>query len=474
MITPHYHALAVAGVDLANRLLAKARKPGAGGRTATAVLTYPAPDLDGDFVRPDGGRWAARPFVNWNHDIPVGTGRVVLKALEDGGATHVVPVGTTRFAERASDLAGVSRVRRDPETNKPVGTYPLDECLRAAADVWELVDREVATGVSIEFVPAGPRGEAYWPLPGRSAVSGRPSYHFERWDGLGWAHAPEPINRSAGLVIDDLPAVGKALRIAETGRFPSGRQITETVRKAFDPLLSLPRRVVAAGGWAGGPRDQTTPQPVVEKAMDEPVVPETPPADAAPPPAGGLKPTARAVMTVVQGIYDLCQQADGLLSGSDLEHERGIALLRSAIDKLKAEAGKIHDKAAATFPDQGLERPDDESDDEDDAADDADVDEADDAEAGADELEDDDDDVGAADYPEMTGDGAVVTKAFPAGIPGIQRFKLSQLKDIPARPAAGDDAVDPAVAALLRKTHADLAKLLKRQRAQAAKIADLA
>lgn len=425
--SPHY-AAAVAGYEMARRLVKKAAKPST--REAWSILTYPEPDMDGDFVRPDGGEWVRKPFVNWNHEIPVGTGRVVLKALTDGGKSHTLPVGRTVFAQTAKHLDGVSRTRRDPVTNKVVGEWPVGECLAVADDVWRLVDSGTAVGVSIEFLPVGKKGVGWRELPTRSKINNRPSYHFDSWKGLGWAHAPEPVNRSAALLELDGEVPDhfrKALNLAETGRFPGGRQCTETVRKAFLPLLELPRKTVARGGWAG----ETKPDTPVQKAMDE----TAPPPDAATGPQ--LPPTAEALMTVVQGIYDLCQQAEQLLAEKRLEHEKGKSVLQSAIDKLKADAGKLHDKTAAAFPDEGLGKP---AGDEDKPAE-PDGDEGADPDAPADSDGDeivDDDEGEDADYPEMTEDGKVVTKAFKKGIPGIRRFKLSQLTDIPPRPAADD------------------------------------
>ena len=449
MSTSPHHAAAVAGYEMARRLVKKAAK--AATREAWSILTYPEPDMDGDFVRPDGGEWVRRPFVNWDHQIPIGTGRVVLKALTDNGKSHTLPVGRTLFAQTARQLDGIDRTRRDPVTNRVVGKWPIDECLAVAEDVWRLVDSGTAVGVSVEFLPVGKKGVGWWQLPTRSPINNRPSYHFDSWKGLGWAHAPEPVNRSAALLELDgeVPdSFRKAISLAETGRFPGGRQCTETVRKAFLPLLEVPRKTVARGGWDN---QKHTP---VTKAMDE----TAPPPDAAAPAGPQLPPTAEALMTVVQGIYDLCQQAEQLLAEKRLEHEKGKSVLQAAIDKLKADAGKLHDKTAAAFPDEGLGKPDDA------AADTPAESESGDAPAddmAGDEIVDDDADEDA-DYPEMTEDGKVVTKAFKKGIPGIRRFKLSQLTDLPKHPPA--DELPDGVADALAKITAQLRTVSARQK----------
>lgn len=209
----------------------------------TSILTFPVIDLAGDWVRPDGGDWSdypKHPVVNWAHDIPIGRGSVEHKSLEFGGEQTVVAVGTTTFFKSAADVEGIDRTQLDnPSSRKPVGLYTVDECLRAAQDAEILVRNGLATGVSIEFLPNGPVGKAFWDLPGKSPLAPRNARHFESWKGVGYAHARQPVNPGCRTTMDGNEVVEKAIRVIESGKL-GDHKFTDMVMKAFrDPSVML-------------------------------------------------------------------------------------------------------------------------------------------------------------------------------------------------------------------------------------------
>jgi hypothetical protein len=181
--------------SLTGRLEAHGDKP-------VSILTYPTVDIAGDYVRPDGGEWSSKfpvaagmGLVNWAHGIPVGRGAVTLKSIVHEGQAVNVAVGTTHFFEKQSDLEGIDRTEyRTPTDRVKVGEYSVADCLKSAEDARELVNRGIATGVSIEFTPAGPKGEAWWDLDAWNPLDKRRSRHFENWTGLAYAHARIPVN----------------------------------------------------------------------------------------------------------------------------------------------------------------------------------------------------------------------------------------------------------------------------------------
>lgn len=221
-----------------------------------------------DWVRPDGGDWTrfkAHPLVNWAHAIPVGRGVVEHKSLDFQGRSTVVAAGATEFFHTAADLDGIDRTEFDnPNDRTPVGQYSVDECLRAAEDAEALVRGNIATGVSIEFTPAGPKGSkpgegAYWDLPGKSPLCPRPPRHFEHWNGHAYAHARMPVNPGCRTVLDDqAEVIEKAIRVAQTGRLPGGKPVHHLVLKAFRDAETLLPQVrgegkgsTVRGGWQG-------------------------------------------------------------------------------------------------------------------------------------------------------------------------------------------------------------------------------
>ena len=237
--------------------------------TVTSVLTYPATDWDGDFVRPDGGDWDSRfkahPQVSWWHEDPVGRGSVELKSIPVGDGRANVPVGVTSFFQRESDTAGLSLVTRKLGDYTPVGKLTPRQAVETAEDAFRLVEAGLAPGVSLEFDPV-----EMWETGRKSLRLRRPGRHYERWTALGWGHTPEPANPGAQVLSD---SVGKAIRAVQTGRHPGGKPIGEIVLKSLTRwAATLPTRATV-----------TVPR-TVEKAMDEltPPGPGDPVADPVP------------------------------------------------------------------------------------------------------------------------------------------------------------------------------------------------
>ena len=411
------HTTPVPGVRLAAPLYKAA--DGKGRPVAHAVLTYPVTDYDGDFVRPDGGDWATQypknPQVNWHHGTTIGLGAVALKSLPlPGGLSATLPVGTTRFFQTAADLRGIDLTRYDDD-RRAVGRYAPDECLRVAEDAHRLVADGVATGVSLELLPVGSEG-VDWDYTGHtSLINNRPSYRIDKWVGLGWAHTLSPVNPHA-RTFSDSPAFEKAIRLAETGRFPGGKQVHAVIRKSLQTLAPARRKAISQGYT---PMDETE-LPAETAAPDA----EAPAEDAA---ATPMTPTPAALMTVVQGLADMADYIRGL---TGLEHEGGLAKLAELADSLQALSAEARADTVALFPSAGLDAPDD---------------------LTADEIPADGGD------PEMAQaeDGALLAKAFRKGIPGT-RFRMAD-----ARPAGGISADDPKVLKALGRTLANLQRKAK-------------
>ena len=372
--------------------------------SATAVLTYPTTDLDGDFVRPDGGDWSRypdHPKVDWVHAIPIGRGSVELKAVDVDGRTWNVPVGTTRFFQTAADLRGIDRSELDPRTRRPTGReYPAAECLRVAEQAYRLVADDVATGVSLEFRPAGGEGDAYWPTGGWSETKARPAYHFDRWTGHGWCHAPTPVNPHARTLLPE--RIEKCVRIAESGRI-GGTPLEPVLLKAFMPFKDIPRPALVRVEKAMPMDDEDDDLDLEDTGAgddtpDEPEMPDAAdPADDAD--AGGpMKPTPSTFMMLAQGMLDLADQGEAALAAA--EHPEGMARIREALDLLRKESAILRGDGHGMFPDAGLDTPDD---------------------MPADAT---------------TDDGGIITKAYPGGPP--LRFYATELRPPVETPAPAD------------------------------------
>lgn len=396
-----------------------------------AILTYPLTDYAGDYVRPGGGDWSGvqfRPVTNWTHEIPVGVGSVCLKSLTLGGETSPVDYGETTFFQSAGDLHGVDLTQRQTGTYKPIGTYSQKAVLTAAEQVERLVRDDVATGVSVEFKAAGPKGSAWWELDEFSELEGRRCRHYEDWTGLKYAHALQPVNPGARtLLTTDVEHMEKAIRIAESGRLGSA-PLCDVVMKSFRPLANLSRpnnRISVRVENKAMEEDFDTP-PGGTVAMDE----ETPVATDGPTPA---------VKTCIEGaqmLLDLCDQLDASIGQS--EHKKARKYVAKIIAELQATADEMNamgDKVRAELEDDGEAEVAEESDtDEPPVEDDADLD---------DDIEE------KAITPIVRDeDGFIVCKSFPNWKP--RRLHVSQLKDV-VQPDAVDEAEAKAVFADLAR-----------------------
>lgn len=199
-----------------------------------AILTYPMRDLVGDYVKPDGGRWESKtPVANWTHFCPIGRGNLSLKSISHEGESHNVWTSVTDFFEHEDQLKGVDLTKfADPVRRKPIGQYSKADVLTVAKQAKQLVKADIATGVSIEFVPDGKKGEAYWDLEG-PLTDGRPPRHFEKWLGFTYAHARSPINPGARTV--------KAL---VDGRF-DGQELHPEIMRCFKATTGHPASIRA-------------------------------------------------------------------------------------------------------------------------------------------------------------------------------------------------------------------------------------
>ncbi len=220
-------------IDQGVGAIAKAFKVVAG--RPSAVLTYPGVDYDGDSVNPEGGDWSdypSDPVVNWEHTVPVGRGIVSLKSVpHETDGSVVVPVGTTKFFERGADLRGMSLQGCDPNTGYR-REFSHRECLEAAAQNALLVSDGLVTGVSMEFRPAGEEGDAYWARGPQSLLLNRKAFHFENWQGLGYAHALRPKNPNAQTITAD---VEKCMKAARDGAW-ADKPLGPLFLKAFAPF----------------------------------------------------------------------------------------------------------------------------------------------------------------------------------------------------------------------------------------------
>lgn len=378
---------------------------GKSAQPVVSILTYPTEDYAGDRVRPDGGDWTQypkHPYVNWNHRIPIGRGKVNHKALKHDGQICPVAVGETVFFEKAADVQGIDLRRRDPRTHRSWNReppYTIDEVLRASSQAERLIRDDIATGVSIEFdVDETRKGKDFWDLSIQSLLENRPARHFENWRGLGYAHARAPVNPGCQTLAGQKAAasVEKAITIAQTGKLPGGEPLCEIILKSFLDLRDYrsPNMSVRVEGTP--PSTEET--PVVVKgdvsAGDSPATPESGSSSA----ESGAKMGAghRALMNFVQGLHDICERVESEGGESD------DLSIRKFVKKLCAKGKDLAGdaKARAEKHKAKLDK------------------------AGADD-EDDDDPMDEDDYTpsteekaiETTADGAIITKAFPDWTP---------------------------------------------------------
>ena len=381
------------------------------GEAPVSLLTYPAEDADGDLVRPDGGVWVARPLVNFEHTVPVGTGVVAVRALK--GLPGPALIGTTRFARTAADLYGL-----------PLGGHSPGQCLDAAGDTERSVALGLLSGVSMEFVPRQWKSRGF-----RSPRHpGRDAWDVRAWDGEGWAHCARPVNHHARVLLKSLAAgpaeVADRLRtLAGSGRFPGGAVVCDVVLKALRreaarlPAAPTTVRVPELPVSATKPAQKAFPEDEDEPAdglgdpaeMDEFGTGDDDTPDEADPGAA-TKPTPAAFAQVAQLGSDLLAAIDAAMQTA--EHEAGVARLTEFRDMLEEELGSLADDGRGLFPNGGL-----------DAAPDAPADAP----------------VDKAFKVPRARDGALLFKAFPKGPP--IRFRLADLR--PAEPkqmTKADDA----------------------------------
>ncbi len=389
--------------------------------TVDSVLTYPGPDYDGDTVNPAGGDWKrefpANPLVNWAHGVPIGRGTIpTLKAFP--GEANKLPVGTTRFFQTKADTKGLNLVGRDRD-GRVSTAYSVDECLHAADSAARLVFDGLADGVSIEFKPDGIEGKAFWPTGEKSLLLGRPEMHWEKWVGMGWAHARECKNPSAAVITD------KAFRIAESGKIGS-HTLSPLILKSFLPLRDRKPKYVRVERKAMN--DDLNDVPAPEGVED--VDPAVPADDAG---GQGMKPTPTAIMQACQHLEDGAQALEDLLTGGALEHEKGIAVLTDHIEELRSLCADLTAKAGKMFPDAGFGP----------------------AEAAPDAPPEAEPEV------ETTDDGAIKNKAFPAGFP--VRFRTTKAGTYERITPAADEPAPAELKAVGEDTR-DLLRELKRER----------
>lgn len=405
-------------------------------RTAECVLSYPGRDYDGDTINPAGGDWqrefAANPVVNWTHDIPIGRGTTPeLKAFTVDGQTLKLPVATTTFFQSAADLRGLRLYGRDGAGNV-THEYRPDECLHAADSAARLVLDGIADGVSIEFRPDGPQGKAFWPTGKKSLLLGRDEMHWERWLGLGWAHALHVKNPNAAVIAE------KAFRIAESGKY-GGHTLSPFVMKAFAGMKHTPKFHRVGKAMPTDDDDMIEADPT-ETTATEPAD-GTPAADpAAAPGTDVMTPTPRAFMQGIQALEDAAAGLEDTLTSGTLEHEKGIAGLQDLIDEIRDVSAKANAMAKKLFPSAGF-----------DPAGDA---------------------VPGSDAPTVNDSGAVTNKAFPDGYPvrfrraaggGYERIK-PPAKTVAKAQTDPDAARLKALAAQLEENEAFLREAEREQR----------
>jgi len=263
--------------------------------TATALLTSPEIDYEGDWVQPDGGVWEPDLYVRTGvpvdraHGEKIGRGTVEMMKKSFDGKEWIVPIGTTYFTKGN----------------------------RLSEQTFRLVNDDIMTGVSLEFRPLVAKSMGH-----RAALSNRDAMRYDRWHAYGWAHDIQPINANARTLLPEveqkaLVRIEKAIKIAESGRYGSEYQHPLIV-KSFSALVPKPKYVR------------------VEKAMDETLAPEGMIGDA--PDMGGSDtyPTAAAAFDFAQAISDACDAAEAGIGNG--EHVKGIGKLRKLIEDVRSYA----------------------------------------------------------------------------------------------------------------------------------------
>lgn len=290
---------------------------------SSAVLTYPEVDYDGDFVNPEGGDWTPffrNPVVNFDHGVPVGIGRVEMASING----HNVPIGHTRFFESAADCSGLTLEGRDPDTGAR-RLYTASECLPVARQIRRMVADDVLRGVSLEFRPAGPEGDAFWETGSRSALLNRPAYHYERWHGLTWTHAERPKNPSAQTLSE---VSEKAFKLIRDRRY-AGEEVHPVILKSFARFAPTGRTIVRVE--KAMPQQDAIPGMTGMDDTDLAGVPVDDPTQE----TDDTPPTAKAA-------YDLVQQAKQLLEAAKQqvaksEHKKGKERFLKCIESIEAE-----------------------------------------------------------------------------------------------------------------------------------------
>lgn len=328
-------------------------------RTATALLTFPQRDYQGDYVVPDGGDWTYHRdtdlgrVVNYEHGIPIGRAEkasgdygVEMQTLNIDGTNHTLPIGTTRFFETAKDCKGLVQ-----------GSHNVRTALNLAEQCQRLVADDVLTGVSLEFAPDHRYPKSQIAI-GLSPIENRKSYRFEKWIGLGWAHCLMPINNDARTLMPG--SFDKAMSLL-TGRKLNGKSLCRPILKSLAPLANLSRPASVRGGFTTPQRksvmaddyeDLTTlgePDGDEAGAMDD--MPES---DTA---AGANKPTPAAIHDLLQAIQDLLMRAEDHLNGP-AENEKGLKLLNTFKADIEKLQNDLMADASSLFPDAGFEVPD--------------------------------------------------------------------------------------------------------------------
>jgi len=290
--------------------------------TSTAVLSYPAPDLAGDIVVPEGldfGRHMADPRVDLEHrrdpdfgDATVGWARTTLG--KPGGLYTVRPVPLECHDGRVRNL--------------PVGTTHFDPSDRLQQQAFALVERDVLSAVSLEFVPDMRFAKSLGPSP----LEPRDAFEFRRARVEVYTLCAAGVCREALVaksVYDPLRSVLSANRVG-------GEELHPTIKKALSHYLPGKPRVVRSGF-------------VAEKAMDEeltPVpdmpdeVPEDVPEDSAPAVNG-----ITAIYAHVEALQAACEQLERDAETSDsAEIVKEIHKLCEAGRALAEKAKAVGDK----------------------------------------------------------------------------------------------------------------------------------
>ena len=290
--------------------------------TSTAVLSYPTPDLAGDIVVPEGldfGRHMADPRVDLEHRRDPDFGDATVAWAHSGlGKSDGYYTGRL-----------VSLPRHDGKTGPvPVGTNHFDRNSKVQQQAFALVERDVLSAVSLEFVPDMRFAKSLGPSP----LEPRDAYEFGRVRVVRWtlcARGVCPEAVVAKSVYDPLRSVLSANRVG-------GEELHPTIKKALSHYLPGKPRVVRSGF-------------VAEKAMDEeltPVpdmpdeVPEETPEDAAPAVNG-----ITAIYAHVEALTAACEQLERDAETSDsAEIVKEIHKLCEAGRALAEKAKAVGDK----------------------------------------------------------------------------------------------------------------------------------